>query len=105
MVVLWKRTVSPKCRSIHPKLSGNCAFPQTLLTRKLRKISVFYAKFTLAGQMILVKIFATIIGNICFMRQCLRFLSYDRIFYKITLKKTKANQMTGVYTKRNTGLK
>ena len=41
--ILWKLTVSAEFRMNCPKLCGNCAFPQNFHTRKLGKISVFYA--------------------------------------------------------------
>ena len=41
--ILWKGTVSAKFRAIHPKLCGNCAFPQNFHTWKLGEIAVFYA--------------------------------------------------------------
>ena len=41
--MLWKRTVSAELRAIHPKLYGNCAFPQNFHTRELDEITVTYA--------------------------------------------------------------
>ena len=41
--ILWKSTVSTWFRAIHPKLCGNCTFPQNFHTRKLGEITVFYA--------------------------------------------------------------
>ena len=40
---MWKRTVSVEFRVIHPKLCGNCAYPQIFHTRKLGEITVFHA--------------------------------------------------------------
>ena len=43
--ILWEGTVSAQFRMIRPKLYGNCAcvFPQNLHTKKLGKMTVFYA--------------------------------------------------------------
>ena len=41
--LLWKFFGNPQFRMIRPKLRGNFAFPQSLLTRKLVAITVFYA--------------------------------------------------------------
>ena len=41
--ILWKGTVSAEFRANHPKLCGNCSFPQNFHTRKFGEISVFYA--------------------------------------------------------------
>ena len=38
-----KSTVSGELQVNHPKLSGNCVLPQKFHSRKLGKISVFYA--------------------------------------------------------------
>ena len=43
MEILWKRTVFAEFWANHPKLRGNCAFPQNLHTRKLGEITVFCA--------------------------------------------------------------
>ena len=41
--ILWKRTVSEQFRANHPKLCGNCAFPQNFHASKSGEITVFYA--------------------------------------------------------------
>ena len=43
MKILRKDTVSAEFRAIRPKLCGNCAFPQNFHTRKLGKVTAFYA--------------------------------------------------------------
>ena len=47
MEILWKRSVSTESPTIRPKLCGNCAFSQNFYTRKLGKITVFYAVFVM----------------------------------------------------------
>ena len=42
MEISWKGTGSAKFRANHPKLYGNCAFPQNFLTTKLGEITVRY---------------------------------------------------------------
>ena len=41
--ILWKSIVSAEFRENHPKLCGNCAFPQNFHPRKLGAITTFYA--------------------------------------------------------------
>ena len=41
--ILWKGTVSAKFRAIHPKLCGECAFPQIFHTRTLDETAAFDA--------------------------------------------------------------
>ena len=45
--ILWKGTVSTKLRVNHPKLCGNFAFPQNFHARKLSRVTVFHAVFSI----------------------------------------------------------
>ena len=50
------KTVSAKYRANRPRFCRNCAFPQNFRTRKLDKISVFYAVLFMSLQLVLVNI-------------------------------------------------